>query len=122
MSIKHFSETNRLNWKLDECGEHIIPGKAGHIYADATRMGVYVVSTPKKWGNARRAFEGAGFRIHQNGDFEGTALFEAGNPEQLKLAMRYARIKHRRKLSPEQLENARRALESFRQKRSGAQG
>jgi hypothetical protein len=122
MNIKKFCEENRLNWRVDDCGEHIIPGKSGHIYADGMRAGVIVSSSPKKWGNARRAFQAAGFEIRQDGDFEGSALFDPRDGKALKLAMRYARVKHRRKLSPEQLANARRALETFRQKRSGAQG
>lgn len=122
MNIKKFAQKNRLNIRKDECGELIIPGRRGQLfdYGDGL-AGVIVSSTPKKWGNARRAFEAEGFVIRQNGDFEGSATFDPSNRDQIKLAIRYAGVKRRRVMSEKQMATARKGLEIARRKASGRQ-
>ena len=110
MTIRNFAELNRLRYRLDDCGERIIPGRLGQIYDNGDgRMGVMVSfegirgATAKRWGNVRRAFEACGFVIRQNAELEGSAVFEAGNREQVKLAIRCAGVKHRKRMSPDAL-------------------
>lgn len=123
MNIKLLAEKNRLKCRQDDCGEMIIPGKRGQIFdfGDGS-LGVIVSTTPKKWGNARRAFEAAGMVIRLDGDFEGSATFSVQNREHLRLAMRYACIKRRRVVSPEQIERLRRLSEAACRTRAGVQG
>jgi hypothetical protein len=41
MTLKDFAEANRLRLRNDGCGDPIIPGKFGHLYAHSTlQMGV----------------------------------------------------------------------------------
>jgi lipase chaperone LimK len=61
-----------------------------------------MLDTNRQWNNAKRKLEAAGFRVYQNAECEGTALFDADNSDQAKLAIKLARIKQRRKLTPEQ--------------------
>lgn len=117
MNIKRFAERNKLNFRKDDCGELIIPGKRGQIFDYGDHFaGVIVSSTPKKWGNARRSFVEAGFAIQQDGDFEGSATFDPLDAECVRLALRYAGIKHRRQPSEKQLESLRKAREKSVQK------
>ena len=122
MNIKKFAENNMLNARQDECGEMVIPGRRGQIFDYGNRLaGVIVSSTPKKWGNSRRAFEASGFTIRQDGDFEGSATFDPLNSAQVRLAVKCAGIKHRRLMSEKQLEVLRRAREKSLQKQARRQ-
>jgi hypothetical protein len=56
-----------------------------------------------KYRNARRRLLAAGFIQGQDGDFEGTFLFDPSNPVQAKLAIGEAGIKIARTLCPEHL-------------------
>ena len=51
------------------------------------------------WNAARAAFLCAGMEITQDGDQEGTATFDPENPEQVRLALKYADVKRRRRVS-----------------------
>jgi hypothetical protein len=53
--------------------------------------------------NAQKRLLAAGFIQGQDGDSEGTFLFDPSNPVQAKLAIREAGIKIARTLSPERL-------------------
>jgi len=58
--------------------------------------------------------QSSGFQLIQNGDWEGTLLFDVENVEQAKLAIRVLGIKRRRKLSLEQAARAAERLARFR--------
>ena len=67
-------------------------------------LGVYVeYATAKKWNYARRAMQAAGFTIRQDAEREGIAVFDPTNKTQVKLALRVARVKTRRQVTPAQL-------------------
>ena len=103
--IKQFAERHRLKTKTDACGDTIIPGRCGDIFDGfVSGLGVCVMhSTVGKWNNARRAMEAAGFTIRQDGDTEGAATFDPANKTQSQLALKLARVKTRRTMSPAQL-------------------
>jgi len=50
---------------------------------------------------AKKKLVAAGFEIRQDGDCEGSALFDPHDREQVKLALKLAGIRTRRELSPE---------------------
>src|SRR5271157_415044 len=107
--IERFASRNRLKTRVDvEDGTKIIPGKYGHVYEFGDgRLGVMVMPDPPRrqyWGFIRTVLLKLGFVVLQNGDGEGAATFNANNPEQAKAAVRAARIKRKRQISPEQRE------------------
>lgn len=102
--VKQFADTYRVRARRDECGELILPGRVGHVYEHGPgRFGVYLsCASARAWSAAKRALTGEGFTIRQNGDMEGTALFDPANAQQARLALDIARIRKRRVLTPEQ--------------------
>ena len=110
MTITVFAEKYRLNLKRDPQDDtDIIRGNDGrsHIFEyGENQLGVLIMpetGTSNRWTAARKAFEAAGMKITQNADCEGAATFDPTNPEQVRVAMKYADIRPRRKPSPEQL-------------------
>jgi hypothetical protein len=73
-------------------------------------LGVIIMSdtgTAHRWNVARSAFISAGMEIRQNGDCEGTASFDPNNFDQVRLALRYAKIRSKRRISESQKERLR---------------
>lgn len=101
MNIHQLADSNRLRTKRDECEETIIPGKFGQIYQhSASLFGVmYMFDSARKWGNARRRLIAQGFTLHQNGDTEGSLLFNP-TPEAVKLACQAVKIRKKRIATP----------------------
>jgi hypothetical protein len=107
MTTRDFSDQHRLKLRRDPDDEtEIIPGREGQSqifqYSDC-QLGVMVMplsGTAHRWKMARAAFKTAGMVIRQDGDCEGTATFDPANQEQVKLAMKYAKVRPKRQLSP----------------------
>jgi hypothetical protein len=102
--IKQFAETYRVLTRRDDCGELIVPGRMGHVYEHGPgRFGVYVeCATKRAWSAAKQTLMAAGFTVRQNGDTEGTALFDPANGPQVRLALETVRVRKRRALTHEQ--------------------
>lgn len=98
---------SRTAFSRDESGDLILQGKDAHIYAfSEIRLGVCPeCGTTKGWNAARQKLETAGFRITQDGEQEGGAIFDPANREQARLALKLAGVREKRKLSPKQLAN-----------------
>ncbi len=111
MDIQAFANRYRLRAKRHEDGELIITGKVGHIYEhdESTLSLMFLPDRPRLWANARRKLEAVGFVIWQDGDHEGSALFDPTNKAQARLALRVVGIKRKRRASPAQLSNLRKA-------------
>lgn len=111
MTIEKFAEKYRLKTRIDEDGTKIIPGRVGHLYEyDDEVMGVIVMPVPPRkqyWGYTRTALISVGCSVVQDGDGEGAATFDPANLEQVKAALKAARVKKRKLLTPE--DSARRA-------------
>jgi hypothetical protein len=66
-------------------------------------MGVIVMlGRPFVWAYVRKRLIAAGFRVIQNGDWEGAALFDPHNANQARLAIRIIGAKRKRELSEAQ--------------------
>jgi hypothetical protein len=104
MDTRLFAEKYRLKTKRDECGERIMPGRVGQIYEyGAGRFGCMVMaSSARYWNAARRKLVTAGCQVIQNGDTEGTALFDPEDANQVKVATQVVRAKRKRVLSESQ--------------------
>ena len=117
MTVEQFAETYYGRTRRDECGETIIPSKRGHqIYEHGDgRFGVLLMfDTPGQWTNAKKKLLAAGFAVRQNGDTEGTALFNPEDKTQARFAFKITGARIRRQLSPEKREELARRLQSAR--------
>ena len=119
--VKQFADTYRVRARRDECGELILPGRIGHIYEHgAGRFGVYLeCATKRAWKSAKRTLTAAGFTIRQNGDMEGTALFDPENEQQARAALEIARIRKRRVVTAEQRQRMAERMRSIKRGVSG---
>jgi len=116
-----FAERHRLRIRRDEDGTRIIPGKYGHLWEDDERLAVTIFgpgTTPRIWGNRRRACEAVGMELTQDGDSEGTLVFDPSNRGQARAAIKAAGVKRRRIMSPAQREAAMRGLALAREARN----
>ena len=120
--LEMFADTNRLKISRDECGETIILGRHGQVYEYGySLLGVMFMPAeykPRLWGTCRRSAVGLGMGLLQNGDAEGTLAFDPDNDEQVKLALKIARVKRRRKLSAERIEQLSIYLQKARNSRT----
>jgi len=106
MNIETFARQYRLHTVRDpEDRTAIIRGRKGksHLFEYGEGLlGVLVmpeVSTAHWWNACRTAFLGAGMQITQDGDQQGAATFDPRNPEQVRLALKFADVKRQRKVS-----------------------
>ena len=104
MDIQAFANRYRLRVKRHEDGEPIISGKLGHVYEhDDSTLGLFFMpERPRLWSHAKRRLETAGFTIWQDGDEEGSALFDPTNKVQARLALKVVGTKRKRTLTAEQ--------------------
>jgi hypothetical protein len=108
-TLKTFAEQNRLVIQKDECGDFFAPGRLGEIYTYDAERGLMAVTVlgggSRHWNKARKTLKAAKCIIVQNGDTEGTATFDPGNPEQTKVVLDVIKVRRKRKSSPKQLAN-----------------
>jgi hypothetical protein len=80
---KHGLRVNR-----DLCGEQFIPCRAGQLYEHGGGLFAVLVLAPtvKRWNSIRRKLQAAGFVTRQDGDTEGSLLFDPTNPAQCRAA------------------------------------
>ena len=121
MTIKEFALAHKVRIKLDEDGEPVVLAKHGEIYDFGRgRFGVmFMLDSVRVWNSRRQECEKAGMQVIQDGDCEGTLLFNPENKEQAKTAIRLVGARQKRQLSPEQRKLAVERLERFRQASSG---
>lgn len=126
--LEKFAQKYCVRVRRDSLNEPIIPGKQlckdmprrteyrSHIYEHGQDglFGVCLMFSPssgtqsktgrsQSWATARKQLRAAGFHIAQDGDAEGSALFDPRNETQAKLAMKLVGIRPRRQVSPEVL-------------------
>ena len=63
---------------------------------------MFLPDRPRLWSHAKRKLEAADFTIWQDGDEEGSALFDPTNKAQARSALKVVGIKRKRSLTPEQ--------------------
>ncbi len=107
MTITEFSQKYRLRLRRTEDGEQISRGKYGEIYQHGDGfLGVLVMPNghrPRLWPGARRRLEAVGCTIWQNGDHEGSVVFDPANLKQCRLVLMVIGAKRKRIPSPAQL-------------------
>jgi hypothetical protein len=104
MTLQAFAEDHRLTVRRDEANDRIIPGKHGHIWERGERFAVTLLDlTPRKWNHRKRLCLEEGMELDQDGDFEGTLLFDPTNADQAEAAIGVAKIRKRKVPSEAQL-------------------
>lgn len=116
MNIREFAVQWRLRVARDECDELVISGKRGHIYEHSSAaLGLlFMPGRGRLWANAKKKIVAAGFTIRQDGEEEGTALFDPLNSGQVRLAIKLTGVKTSRVPSRAQLEALRKARDARR--------
>jgi hypothetical protein len=99
-TLKGFAEHYRIRIKRDDCGDQIIRGKLGHVYQhDANQFGIVLEASANiavlenTFRSRKRRAIAAGFSMNQEGDFESILLFDPGDAEQARLAIRLMQAK-----------------------------
>jgi|SRR5215475_607990 len=109
MTLQEFAEKYVLHWpKADECGDMNMVGARGDIYVhDDKGFAATVLRCPSAahWNRVLGLARGMGLVVTQNGDEEGTFLFDPGSVEEAGLAIRATRQGRRRVLSEAEREN-----------------
>ena len=107
MHLNHFSRQHRLRVRRAKDGEAVINGRHGQIYFHSDGVfGALLMPNghrPRLWPGARRWLEAVGCTIWQNGDHEGSVLFDPANLKQCRLVLRVVGAKRKRIPSPAQL-------------------
>ncbi len=136
MRITEFALKYRLRIKKDELGDSIIPGRFGesHIFENEDeegRLGLCVMflrrgqfpktfaGVTRRWHRAKAELLAVGMELGQDGDYEGTAVFDGGNAAQAKIAIRIAGVRRKRQMSPERRAQAVAILREHRLKGAG---
>jgi hypothetical protein len=106
---------NRRALRRDRCGDYMITGKLGHIFADGQGFLLYVSTqgSPRRWTmvKCRLAF----CHLNQDGDDEGCLRLDRfPTSEEAELIREALGIRKRRHMSPETLAAARVSLEFAR--------
>src|SRR3954469_22030191 len=106
MKLREFAEKHSVRVKRSREDEtDNVVGKYGEIYeySDDT-FGVMVMPDPPRrglWVRSRQKFEALRMTITQNGEQEGSAIFDPSDRKQVKAAIAAIQAKKMRTLSPE---------------------
>jgi hypothetical protein len=107
MNVQQFVKRYNLILRTDSDGTKVIRGKYGHIYEyDEGVLGILIMPRPSRrayWSHCRKAMASAGATVRQNGDAEGAITFNPANPVLVRLAIKYAGVKPKRRSSKKQL-------------------
>ena len=106
MKIDEFATQHRLRIQTDpQDATTIIPGRKGlsHVFEYGEGLlGVMVMLNARaahRWNAARSAFAESGMSVRQDGDQEGVTAFDPENWEQVRLALKYAEVNRKRRVS-----------------------
>jgi hypothetical protein len=108
-TLQRFATKHRLKTRIDVDETKIVSGAHGQLFEHGPgELAVIFLSptakTPGMWNNRRRAGLRVGMILLQNGDMEGSFLFDAKKPDQAKAAITIAAVRRRRVSTPAQKE------------------
>ena len=105
--LQQFARKYRLQLRLHhEDGEPIILGKRGHVYEYGEGVLAFLFlpgSASRQWGHLVGKLTAPAFRVVQDCDAEGAAIFDHNDGETVKMVLKICRIHAKRLLSPERL-------------------
>lgn len=99
--LRAFAERHRLRLRRGDDGDLRFPGRAGEICAFGDgRMAVLVLEgTVRRWRFRKREGLASGMEFIQDGDTEGTLLFDPSNEEQVRVAIRISGVRQKRRMA-----------------------
>jgi hypothetical protein len=119
--IEEFARRHRLKTERDVHEEITIPGRNGHIYQySGSELGVIFLTpaneTPRTafWNRMSTACILAGLIRRQRGDAEGAFSFNPANPAHVRLALKLADVRAKRRVSEVQRTAAAARFAKFR--------
>lgn len=114
--LRAFADRHRLRLRRGKDGDFQFPGRSGEIYAFGDgRMAVLVLEeTARRWRFRRREGLAVGMEIIQDGDLEGTLLFDPSNQEQVRIAIRISGVRQKRRVADKDRERLMRYGEQYR--------
>jgi hypothetical protein len=105
-TLQRFASKHKLKITTDEDATRMIPGRHGQIYEhDLDSLGIMYWSEATTWPRRCRSGEAIGMVVHQDGDREGTLLFNPSNLEHAKMAIDIAGVKRKKSMSAVQKES-----------------
>lgn len=116
--LEQFASEHKLRLKKDECGDHQVPAKLGHIYEHGPGVFGVVFSESDRYSNKillarRRRLVNAGLTLHQVGDAESIFLFDPTDATQAKAAICAVGAYKKRKQTAGQLWNLKKGPEKM---------
>lgn len=106
MTIEEFAKQHRLKTERDVYDEVTIPGRNGHVYFyGANELGVIFITPATEaprtafWNRMSTACTLGGLTLRQRGDAEGVFSFDPANPAHVKLAIKLADVRAKRRVS-----------------------
>jgi hypothetical protein len=122
MTIQDFAKWRRLKTSTDIDDTLIIAGRQGHLYEySSTELGVIFVTPATEaprtgfWNRLSAACKLAGMIPRQVGDAEGAFSFDSAIPGHVKLALKLADARPKRRVSEEQRAAAASRFAQYRQ-------
>lgn len=105
-SVRDFAARHSLSLtrvRLDDCGDVTLTGKRGDVYehsANPLRLAVTILRCPSSlhWNKHHELLRTAGCVITQNGDMEGTAVFDPANEAQTQAVLEAIRPRRKRQV------------------------
>lgn len=118
MTIEDFAERERVHTRRGEDGVRVVAGKFGDIYEYDDRLFAVSVMMHSKqsWTYRKKRGLGVGMTLQQDGDEEGTMLFDPENPDQSQAALTIAHVRRRMRLSAELIERKRKIMLDVRRR------
>jgi len=119
MNLQEFADQFRIRPPhADECGDLNIVGKRGDIYVYDDKLFCCTIlraPTSQHWNKYREQAVGMGLKVTQNGDAEGTFLFDPAVTIEANFAIEAIQPHFKRQASPAQLENLKQSIETRRE-------
>ena len=99
--LRAFAEKQRLRQRRGEDGEFRFPGRTGEIYpfGDGQMAVLVLEQTVRRWRFRKREGLAVGMEVIQDGDAEGTLLFDPSNEEQVRVAIRISGVRQKRRMA-----------------------
>ncbi|MEK9722979.1 MAG: hypothetical protein VW405_05770 [Rhodospirillaceae bacterium] len=111
-ALHEFAVANRLHVRRSpEDGSPEIAGRAGSIYpmGDGRLVVLALDLTKRQWSARRRLGLSVRMTLHQDGDAEGSLVFDPHDPKQAEVAIRIAGARRKRRVSAATAERLREA-------------
>ena len=134
MTIEEFATRPRVRPRRDTCNEEIIPGRPhkaarqedrSHVYdhGDGQHFGLaLMLDNSRKWTFAKQRLARLGFVVKQDGEGEGTLLFDPTEEAQARAALKEAGVKRRKVVSEAVAARSAERLKRMRAAEQGHQG